>query len=174
MLSLNGGKCGRADFVKFTNRRHAATQKVVKNIWNFVKEKTLFVCNVHLNSELKNKGKFAYLLSYIEEEPLKRVNGITPNDENYQTAIDIPSDVYGNPIKLKNGALLSILERKIQMYVMGILREIDFPTGHFSDKCLKFISLKDSTKVLGNDYHNCLKTETGRKIEKEQNLALLV
>ncbi|KII61135.1 hypothetical protein RF11_05858 [Thelohanellus kitauei] len=66
-----------------------------------------FSCEItELNSFWHSSGEFFTLIQSFEArnkvEPLNRVNGIIPNNENYQTAIDTLIDEYGNQTKLKS------------------------------------------------------------------------
>lgn len=68
----------------------------------------LFEKLIHENSNLSNVEKFRYLLSFLKDEPLKLLNGIAINNDNYNTAFKKLTDRYQNKRLIASNALDSI------------------------------------------------------------------
>ena len=66
------------------------------NILHFMKFWDLFKAAIHSNIKLNNTDKFNYLISYLKDEPLDTIRGLTSSSENYARAVDILHDRYGN------------------------------------------------------------------------------
>ena len=55
-----------------------------------------FKAAIHSNTKLNNIDKFNYLISYLNDEPLDTIRGLTLSSENYARAVDILHERYGN------------------------------------------------------------------------------
>lgn len=56
-----------------------------------------FLATVHKNSQLSNIEKFSYLKGYLGGEAEKCVEGITVTEENYEEALKVLKERFGNP-----------------------------------------------------------------------------
>ena len=55
-----------------------------------------FKAAIYSNIKLNNIDQFNYLMSYLKDEPLDTIWGLTSSSENYARAVDILHDRYGN------------------------------------------------------------------------------
>ena len=62
-----------------------------------------FKTSIHLNSQLSNIYKFNYLKKYLDGQALSAISGLTLSSENYQEAIDLLKNRFGNMETLLNG-----------------------------------------------------------------------
>ena len=55
-----------------------------------------FKAAIHSSIKLNNIDKHNYLTSYLKDEPLDTIQGLTLSSENYARAVDILHERYGN------------------------------------------------------------------------------
>jgi len=84
----------------------------------------LFKKLIHENEELSNVEKHQYLLSYLEEEPLKLLSGITITNDNYDIAFDKLVSRYQNKRLLAANALNAILSATLKSINAKDLRSL--------------------------------------------------
>ena len=51
---------------------------------------------IHSNDRISDVNKFAYLQSYLSEDAISTISGLSPTSLNYREAIDILKQRYGN------------------------------------------------------------------------------
>ena len=56
----------------------------------------MFESAVHKNISLTNIDKFNYLMSLLEGQALRAIKGLAVTEENYQAALDILHERFGN------------------------------------------------------------------------------
>ena len=70
--------------------------KVDGNALHFMGFLGQFKAAIHSSIKLKNIDKHNYLISYLKDEPLDTIQGLTLSSENYARAVDILHERYGN------------------------------------------------------------------------------
>ena len=71
-------------------------EKFDGNVLHFLRFWDQFKSAIHTNSKLNNIDKFNYLITYLKDEPLDTIRGLTLSSENYSQAIEILHERYGN------------------------------------------------------------------------------
>ena len=66
------------------------------NVLHFLSFWDQFKAAIHSNAKLNNIDKFNYLISYLKDEPLDTIRGLTLSSKNYARAVDILHGRYGN------------------------------------------------------------------------------
>ena len=72
----------------------------------------LFNNSIHKNTSLSEIEKFSYLLSYLEGQALKSVQGLTVTSSNYSVAVDTLKERFGNTQSLVNGCMNRLFQLK--------------------------------------------------------------
>jgi hypothetical protein len=70
----------------------------------------MFESAVHNNASLTNIDKFNYLMSLLEGQALRAINGLAVTEENYQAAIDILRERFGNTQQLISAHMDELLK----------------------------------------------------------------
>ena len=64
-------------------------EKYDGNVLHFLRFWNQFKSAIHTNSKLNNIDKLNYLITYLKDEPLDTIRGLTLSSENYSQAIEI-------------------------------------------------------------------------------------
>ena len=66
------------------------------NVLHFMSFWDQFKAAIHSNAKSNNIDKFNYLISYLKDESLDTIRGLTLSSQNYTRAVDILHERYGN------------------------------------------------------------------------------
>ncbi|GFV77390.1 uncharacterized protein TNCV_3759201 [Trichonephila clavipes] len=111
----------------------------------------LFESSIHNNNRLSKVDKFNYLKSYLCGNALACINGFPISDDNYDRALDLLKDRFGNKNMLINAHLSNLLN----------LTPVRNPTDivglrNLYDRAETQIRSLESLRVKGESYSNLL------------------
>ena len=102
---------------------------------------------VHLNHTLTDVQKFSYLKSLLQFDAANVISGLTMTNANYHKAIELLTKRYGQPHKITNAYMRSLLDLDAPMDTLESLRS-------FHDKSEAYIrgleSLGQSSEMFGS------------------------
>ena len=66
-------------------------------------------CAIHSEQGLAKIGKFKYLRRFLEEPVRRVISGLALTEENYDAAVNILTDRYAKPMKIKGAHIIDIM-----------------------------------------------------------------
>ena len=104
-----------------------------------------FESAVHLNSTLSNVQKFCYLKAQLVDQALQTVEGFTLTNVHYEEALCLLKERYGQPHKITNAYMQSLIELPAPQNNVSSLRS-------FHDKLEAYIRGLDALGIVGEHY----------------------
>ena len=89
-LMQNQHTAGRSKLPKLILPKFKGDVTNYRSFWE------MFESAVHKNASLTNIDKFNYLMSLLEGQALRAIKGLAVTEENYQAALDILRERFGN------------------------------------------------------------------------------
>ena len=120
---------------------------------------------MHNNSALSNVQKFNYLRSYLKDDAYNCISGLTLTNENYEEAIKLLSERYGNKTTIISSHVNELLEiSQVGESTSELRKMYDFVEAH--------VRSLQGLGVNGKEYGTILAPVVMNKLPREFILAI--